>query len=224
MNKVFIGLGVLLLLLIRVAVVIPSLNTERKQKVSQEKLKDKLLVVLLGSGGHTGEMLRLMETVDVGKLGKVKWIVSSGDTTSAVRLRRFLESRTTPQSLSSLSSQNTLLELKRARRVGEGLLSSVFSTLGSLRQAFFLLSSRKNRPDVLILNGPATAVSLCLVATLLNLVGVSDTRIVYIESLARVHGLSLSGKLCYYFSHRFLVQWASLQELYPRAEYYGVLV
>ena len=46
----------------------------------------------------------------------------------------------------------------------------------------------------------------------------------YVESFARVGGLSLSGKILYPLVDRFLVQWPQLKEKYSRAEYNGVLV
>ena len=44
---------------------------------------------------------------------------------------------------------------------------------------------------------------------------------VYIESLARIHELSLSGRLVYPFVDRFLVQWPELEHKYSRAQYQG---
>lgn len=57
----------------------------------------------------------------------------------------------------------------------------------------------------------------------LQFVGLSATRIIYIESFARVSRLSLSGKLLRPFVHRFLVQWPQLQRpavlMLPPVEY-----
>ena len=50
-------------------------------------------------------------------------------------------------------------------------------------------------------------------------------RIVYIESIARVSTLSLSGKLLYHLriADLFLVQWQELKDRFPRAVYAGRL-
>jgi beta-1,4-N-acetylglucosaminyltransferase len=47
--------------------------------------------------------------------------------------------------------------------------------------------------------------------------------LIYIESIARVHRLSLSGKILYHLrlSDSLLVQWPELQAKYPRAHYAG---
>lgn len=48
----------------------------------------------------------------------------------------------------------------------------------------------------------------------------------YVESIARVRTLSLSGKLLYLsrLTDEFLVQWPEMAERFPRARYIGRLV
>jgi beta-1,4-N-acetylglucosaminyltransferase len=48
--------------------------------------------------------------------------------------------------------------------------------------------------------------------------------LIYVESLARVKSLSLSGKLLLRVVDRFVVQWPELTALHPKIEYYGLLV
>lgn len=52
-----------------------------------------------------------------------------------------------------------------------------------------------------------------------------DCRIIYVESIARVRKLSLSGSILYLsrMADRFLVQWRELQQRYPRSTYAGRL-
>lgn len=75
------------------------------------------------------------------------------------------------------------------------------------------------------MNGPGTCIPICFWAWFLRLIGLSDCRIVYIESIARVTSLSLSGKILYHarVADMLLVQWPRLSELYPRAQYVGRL-
>jgi beta-1,4-N-acetylglucosaminyltransferase len=47
---------------------------------------------------------------------------------------------------------------------------------------------------------------------------------IYVESIARVESLSLSGKLLRPIVDHFVVQWKPLKERYPKAEYYGLLL
>ncbi|ORE05029.1 oligosaccharide biosynthesis protein Alg14 like protein [Rhizopus microsporus var. microsporus] len=56
------------------------------------------------------------------------------------------------------------------------------------------------------------------------LLGIKRIDIIYVESFARVHSLSVTGKLLYPFADQFLVQWPELVSRYPKAIYQGVLV
>jgi beta-1,4-N-acetylglucosaminyltransferase len=85
-------------------------------------------------------------------------------------------------------------------------------------------------PDMIITNGPATAVIIVLASLILRFFNIrsANTRgkckTVYAESFARVKTLSLSGKLLLKVVDRFLVQWEELAGAGGRAEYWGVLV
>jgi beta-1,4-N-acetylglucosaminyltransferase len=58
-----------------------------------------------------------------------------------------------------------------------------------------------------------------------RLLFLSDCRILYLESIARVHKLSLSGYILYLsrMADQFFVQWPELQERFPRSTYAGRL-
>lgn len=172
-------------------------------------------MVFLGSGGHTGEMLRMLASVpSLPQLRHITFVFSIGDVSSSQALRKFADKHNI--------DNYSLVELPRARRVGEGALSSVFSTIKSMLFMFSVLPRIEHPPDVLMLNGPGTTVPLALFYTVSNLLG-SSTSIFYVESLARVRRLSASGKLCRPLAHRFLVQWPQLATS-TGAEYKGILV
>lgn len=46
----------------------------------------------------------------------------------------------------------------------------------------------------------------------------------YIESIARVTSLSMSGRILYHLADVFIVQWPQLVERYPKSKYFGRLV
>ncbi|MBN2248006.1 MAG: UDP-N-acetylglucosamine--LPS N-acetylglucosamine transferase [Coriobacteriia bacterium] len=73
----------------------------------------------------------------------------------------------------------------------------------------------RERPMAVVSTGAGVAVPFLLVARLRQIAGV------YIESLARVSDLSLSGRITYHLASEFLVQWPGLTERYPRARYEG---
>jgi hypothetical protein len=76
----------------------------------------------------------------------------------------------------------------------------------------------------IVCNGPGTCVIFCMAVYIQKLFCLNRTQIVYVESVARCNTLSLSGKLMYLFADKFIVQWPSLKEKYPKAIYLGRLV
>ena len=74
---------------------------------------------------------------------------------------------------------------------------------------------RREKPEFLVTTGALIAFPFCLYGKLLG------TKVIYIESFARVSDRSLTGRLVYPIADLFLVQWESLLELYPKAKYVG---
>lgn len=210
--------------LARLAVVLPAAG--RKNQVSPKippagQISPHLppgghIMALLGSGGHTGEMLRLLAPLDLSGFQKT-WLVSAGDSTSLEKAKAYENSQ------QNLPKSSVYVTLARARKVGQPLWSSVFSTLHSLWSVAVALTTME-KPDVLVLNGPGTCVPVAYWLFLLRFCGLASTRIVYVESLARVNQLSLSGLLVLPIADRILVQWESLAQRYARTEYYGILI
>ncbi|KAL6276930.1 hypothetical protein ACE6H2_020531 [Prunus campanulata] len=60
----------------------------------------------------------------------------------------------------------------------------------------------------------------------MQVMGIRWTPVFYVESIARVRRLSLSGLLLYklFIADQVLVQWPQLQMKYPRAHYVGCLM
>ncbi|ODV96970.1 hypothetical protein PACTADRAFT_74561 [Pachysolen tannophilus NRRL Y-2460] len=202
--------------------------TKRSSPSATALLKDptnKKLMILLGSGGHTGEMIRILSQFDNSILNEFKkdYVISSGDKTSILKIQEFQDIITKNNDTASNNSEYTIVP--RARNVGESLFLSILHTLQSIIATFKILLNKKLQnklPDILLLNGPGTSVPLGYILFLFKIFGLSNSKIVYIESLARVKKLSLSGKLLKPISDRFIVQWEYLNV--GRAEYYGILV
>lgn len=81
-----------------------------------------------------------------------------------------------------------------------------------------LITLIRFKPDVLISTGALCAVPIIFFASKM------ETRIIYIESLARIKTLSLTGKFALKRADRFYVQWESLLRNVPSAHYEGKLV
>jgi beta-1,4-N-acetylglucosaminyltransferase len=73
---------------------------------------------------------------------------------------------------------------------------------------------RKLDPDVIVSTGAALAVPFFVVGKLRR------KRLIYIESVSRVDGLSMSGKAVYFLADSFYVQWPALARL-RRARFVG---
>lgn len=102
--------------------------------------------------------------------------------------------------------------IHRARKVGEPIPSSIVSTLRSTLDALlWIWAMRKSPPGLILCNGPAICVPIALAGYLskafYSLWARYQTRVVYIESLARVQSLSVTGKILYWFVDGFVVHW-----------------
>src|SRR6266496_5818049 len=80
-----ITLGLVAISFVRLLWILPSF---RVQPQPSRKSSAKLVIVL-GSGGHTAEMLRLIEPLNFNKYNRRVYVVSSGDTLSEGKARSF---------------------------------------------------------------------------------------------------------------------------------------
>lgn len=78
---------------------------------------------------------------------------------------------------------------------------------------------RRERPDVILSTGAGPVVPFAIVGRLFF-----GTRIVFIETIARVERPSLTGRLMYYLSHDFFYQWPDLGPHFPKGRYGGLLI
>jgi beta-1,4-N-acetylglucosaminyltransferase len=108
-----------------------------------------------------------------------------------------------------------LLREERAHLAHGPTNRSVKALLANLRLAWRLV--RSERPEAILSTGAALAVPFFLVGKLFG------ARLVYVESLTRIHGLSLTGRIVYPFADAFFVQWPTTTRL-RRARFVGSLL
>ena len=170
-------------------------------------------MVVLGSGGHTAEMLGLMRALVPTRLYAPRtYVIATTDHTSAHRVQAFEAEHQTDETVA-------YARLPRAREVGQSYATSVLTTVHAMLHAMALVL--RQRPALVLCNGPGTCIPICAAAIALRVVGIKKVRIVYVESIARVQTLALSGKLLVRVADHFLVQWPALAQKYPRAQYVG---
>ena len=198
------------------------------------------MLVVLGSGGHTAEMVAVLRALERhsrafafygGRGGggqdgarpraaaapprrrqlHVTYVVAASDRTSVAKVRAAAEEAgRAPPPASSFAV------IPRSREVGQSWLTSAFTTAVACGHAALLVF--KKRPDVVLCNGPGTCVPVCLCAfAVCRVLGLNPgCRQIFVESFCRVRSLSLSGKVLYPFVDRFLVQWTELLATHRR--------
>ncbi|CAN6913553.1 unnamed protein product, partial [Brassica oleracea] len=180
-------------------------------------------LIVLGSGGHTAEMLSLLSVLRMDRYTPRFYIAAATDNMSLQKARSFEHSL--PDKLLAVEEDSLrFTQIYRSREVGQSYVTSVWTTIVAIVHALWLMI--RIRPQVILCNGPGTCIPLCVIAFLFKVLGIRWSSIFYVESVARVKKLSLSGLLLYNLrmADQFFVQWPQLQKNYPRAHYVGCLM
>ncbi|KAK2859285.1 hypothetical protein Q5P01_003905 [Channa striata] len=173
------------------------------------------VLVVAGSGGHTTEILRLMECLSTAYTPR-HYVIAETDKMSEEKICTFESSK------QHSDSQFTICRIPRSREVHQSWSSTVVSSLNALWYSLPLVF--RLRPDMVLCNGPGTCVPLCMAGLLLGILGMKKVLIVYVESICRVQTLSLTAKILYPISDYFFVQWPSLRDKYPKSIFLGRIV
>ena len=121
--------------------------------------------------------------------------------------------------ISDFYAQRKTLDIKkvkihrifRAREVKQSYLTSIGTTIVGFFHAIYIAA--RSMPDMIVTNGPGTAVPLCYAAFFISRMMhlKPNAKQIYIESFCRVKSLSLSGKLLKPIVDKFVVQWHPLK-------------
>ncbi|KAM3420453.1 UDP-N-acetylglucosamine transferase subunit ALG14 [Cercospora zeina] len=170
----------------------PSRPKSRRQSRRDGHQPTHLLIVL-GSGGHTAEMLAMLERslheedpearLDLNDFRHRTWVVGEGDVLSAERARAFEEK------LASLHEQSVgykarweeggrgtydIHPVPRARQIHQSLLTTPLSCLRCFCACAAVLSQytggigQLDFPDLILVNGPATGTILVFASLVLR--------------------------------------------------------
>lgn len=74
------------------------------------------------------------------------------------------------------------------------------------------------RPNVIISTGAAVGCIMCFLGKLLG------AKVVWLDTIANVEWISLSGRMVRHIADLFLVQWPELAEQYGNVEYVGTVI
>lgn len=99
---------------------------------------------------------------------------------------------------------------------GEKVYSCYYPTnrnfLNLIRNTFVAIEVlRKEKPDLIISSGAAVAVPFFYIGKLFR------AKLIYIEVFDRIDKPTLTGKMVYPITDRFIVQWEEMKKVYPKA-------
>ncbi|KAG8631564.1 hypothetical protein KVT40_000704 [Elsinoe batatas] len=151
------------------------------------------LLVVLGSGGHTAEMIFMLEkavfgpTTESAQINKDErggdldwsnftfrtWIVGAGDNFSSLRAQEFERNASKKPSSHPQDDSKSyrVVQVPRARKIHQPLLTSPISCLQCAWACLQLLLNTPagvDYPDIILTNGPATATVLIFTSVLLR--------------------------------------------------------
>ena len=119
-------------------------------------------LVVLGSGGHTSEMLHMVSQLDSALYDPIVYVVADTDHTSIQRLRA-------NATLSASKNATIIHKIPRSREVGQSFTSSFVTTIYALVHSIVL--TIQIRPELVLCNGPGTCVPIVLGAWLIRMAG-----------------------------------------------------
>lgn len=157
------------------------------------------ILVVLGEGGHTVEMLRLLELLPPRPEYEYSYFLVKEESISEQRIRCpgpvYRGNR--PQ----FKNENRLIVLlKYLRLIGQSLVALA-----------------RVRPRVIMHSGPGIAIPIAFLGKLMG------AKLIYVENGARVLTPSRSGRLMYRVADLFFVQWPELKGALPEAIFAGSL-
>ncbi|KAK8038864.1 hypothetical protein PG993_007275 [Apiospora rasikravindrae] len=202
----------------------------------EHRIENGFRLYFAGSGGHTGELLQMLtNSPPTDNIHRI-WVICHGDETS---LQKILDWEAKRKLGMSLVSGYEIVTIRRARAVHQPWATVPVSAI----QCAYDISKVLNRgypyrgaqgngkeprsnhmpdkgyPQVIVTNGPGTGLIIAGVAWLMKMLWrlpANSCKVLFIESIARVKTLSLTGKLFYYtgIATNIVVQHAAVGRAY----------
>lgn len=156
------------------------------------------LLVVLGEGGHSTEILALVDDLAAGR--PLHYVVTDEDELSEGRIAR----------------PGTVHRLCRPRSKSAGSIEAAVRTLRALVGALIL--ARRVRPIAVLTTGPAIGVPVAVAGRLFG------AEVVFVETISRITALSGTGRIMRRIADLYFVQWPGLVDSVPGAVYAGRLL
>lgn len=138
---------------------------------------------------------------------------SGGHLTHLYMLKPFWEDKERFWVTFDKQDSNSLLEGEQLYYCYYPTNRSIKALIHNTRLAWKVL--RKERPDVIISSGAAVAVPFFYLGKLFG------AKLIYIEVFDRIDKSTMTGKMVYPITDKFIVQWDEMKKVYPKAENLG---
>ncbi|NCP98587.1 hypothetical protein GW820_06965 [archaeon] len=157
----------------------------------------KSIMIVLGSGGHTAELLIMLKKLNLNKFEQIIFVYSHNDLSSLKKINETLDIPT------NVKDKLIYQQIYRSRNVGQSYFSSIFTTIFAfIHSCYIIFFNRPNLVNLLIIylkivtNGPGVSLPLCYIGYIFKkLFILIESKILFIESFCRTESISLSGKL-----------------------------
>ncbi|KAI0884623.1 glycosyltransferase family 1 protein [Annulohypoxylon maeteangense] len=194
------------------------------------------ILIVCGSGGHTGEMIRMVDrSIRPRNLrSHRRWAIGYGDRMSYDKVMEFEDSLVRKFGQQDSAGTFDIEFFHRPRAVHQSWLTTPFTALLSLVEMFKIMTTAPGRhttttsqyPGVIATDGPGAGFMFLLAAHWLKMIFVvpdSYVKTIFVESWARVKSLSMSGKLIKYLTLAdvFIVQYEGIIRRLSSNEYYN---
>ena len=157
----------------------------------------KTIIVVLGDGGHTAQMIRLVNLLE--SQYDYEYIIAKQDKLSIYKIL----------------IKGKVHFINRVAVFGDNYFIRFCKLIRGLYEVYPIV--KNSNTQAIITCGPNISVPICIIGKILN------KKIIFIETWSKVYSKTSSGRLIYYFADLFFIQWKSLIEIYPKAIYAGRL-
>ena len=173
-----------------------------------EEKQDKKVIYISSMGGHLKELLALKKSMKKFK----SYIVT--EKTEATSFLKELEKGKSKEN--NKNDENEVFFEKvyyLPYGTKKNIIKYLFIFIVMIIKSMYLVI--KIRPKAIVTTGTHTAVPICYIGKLFG------CKIIYIETFANINSQTLAGKIVYPIADKFIIQWETMKELYPKADYYG---
>jgi beta-1,4-N-acetylglucosaminyltransferase len=155
------------------------------------------LLIVLGEGGHSKEMLTLVRLL--GDAYEYHYVITDQDALSETKLE----------------THGPIHRVVRPRNKEDSILRALPKLARCAGQSLGILLRAK--PHAVIHCGPAVAIPMSILARAMN------KPVIFVETGSRIHRLSLTGRLMRRLASLYFVQWPELLAVCPKGRYAGRL-